>query len=142
MTKNDMVIGIESHLRTIIVVIDQLRTMINSENNRILFDGQAVLVLNDDVLQEKKLHLYRRFETLARIITRIAKYEKVTDRELAKTVIRGILEVRRIVMINNILMQNHIEQRHKLIASIMAGIEAVDVSDKKDTHEMEQSLCR
>jgi hypothetical protein len=141
MRKECVLIGVESHLRTIMEVADPLHDLVDTENNKIMFEGQAPDVLNDDKAQAHKLRLYQRFETLARIVMPMLKLDSIEDKALIHDVISAILEIKRVVSINSELMQNHMEQRSRLVGAIMDSIEIEDILDIRDSAAKEQFLC-
>ena len=144
METGETVVGVETHLRVILDVVDRLASVIEAENKRISWTDQAEAVLRNVELQDSKMRLYQKFETLARIIGNIARTGAVEDKDLVRSAIPRILHLRRMITINNVMLQNHIEQQQRLLTSIMEGIEN-DSADGKpgDTSSSNMEfLCR
>jgi hypothetical protein len=139
MHDDETLIGIETHIRIILDVIGRITLLIEAENKRMLKDGNAHAVLGNHTLHQRKLQLYQKFETLARIIGHIAKAGEFKDKELAASMIPSILRLQHAITVNSAFLKNHIERQQRLLTAIMRGIEKESASNS--SHIMELDIC-
>ncbi len=124
MNRQPIVLGIDIHVRTIISVMDRLIGLIEAENHLLLDQDKSKFLFANDRMQQTKLRLYRRFETLALIVNRIMQTGTVEDKQLFRSIIPPLIQFKQVVGINSKLLEEHLLRQHQMLHRIMDRIEA------------------
>ncbi len=138
----DSVEGIERHLEMYLETTRKLTTLLDQENQMLLFEASESKVLSDEKRQQEKQALYARVETLARIVTRTLQSGSEEDVNAIRAALVPIETFRRSLRLNSALIEVCIERQERRMQRIMKLIEDTDSStpDTEGSNVADSSL--
>ncbi len=138
----DSVEGIERHLEMYLETTRKLTTLLDQENQMLLFEASESKVLSDEKRQQEKQALYARVETLARIVTRTLQSGSEEDVNAIRAALVPIETFRRSLRLNSALIEVCIERQERRMQRIMELIEDTDSStpDTEGSNVADSSL--
>lgn len=121
--EGDVVEGIARQLAMYIDCARQLTAMLDQENQLLLFEHTETLALRDTARQQHKVTLYRRVETLARIVTRSIESEDTDAIDMLQDAIEPIEDFKRSLKLNSVLLEVSMERQERRIRHLMEMVE-------------------
>lgn len=142
----NVVQGIGRHLALYVETTRKLTTILDHENQLLLFESGEAEVLRDAKRQATKQSLYARVETLARIVTRTLEVGSEEEITMIRNALQPVEGFRRSLRLNSALLEVCIERQERRMRRIMRMIEQVNepamppTAKTEETHVADRSI--
>lgn len=126
-TNKEVVHGVAIQVAMYLEALEKLTLLLDQENALLMFEESESQVLRNEQRQKVKDALYKRIDSLARIVTRTLQ---VGSHEEIRTISRITLPVetfRRSLRLNTVLLEMTIERQQRRMQRIISAIEHVKV---------------
>jgi len=121
---NDNVVeGITRQLGMYLDCARQLTAMLDQENQLLLFEHTETLALRDSAHQDMKHTLYKRVETLARIVTRSIEAGDSDALEVLQEAIEPIEDFKRSLRLNSVMLEVSMDRQERRMRKLMEMVE-------------------
>jgi len=122
----NVVEGIGRHLALYLETTRKLTTILDHENQMLLFEAGEAQILRDAARQTAKQALYSRVETLARNVTRTLEVGSEEEVAAIRDALQPVESFRRSLRLNSALLEVCIERQERRMRRIMRMIEQVN----------------
>ncbi|OYW14254.1 MAG: hypothetical protein B7X02_00445 [Rhodospirillales bacterium 12-54-5] len=116
--------GIATQLAMYLDCARQLTAMLDQENQLLLFEHTEGLALRDVARQQLKHSLYKRVETLARIVTRCIDAGDDAAIDTLQEAIEPIEDFKRSLKLNSVLLEVSMERQERRMRHLITLVES------------------
>lgn len=131
-TKDEVVQGIAIQVEMYLEALEKLSAFLDQENVLLMFEENEAQVLRNEQRQRVKDALYKRIDSLARIVTRTLEVGSHEEIRTISRITRPVETFRRSLRLNTVLLEMAMERQQRRMQRIISAIEHVKVPHVAD----------